>query len=161
MSIPLLENPDNIHDLVDDLESVFWVFVYVAVKRFSAQEQPLRHRLMLMFDEETLDSQYRIVGGCRKTSCLFSNDLLRSRFTDGTLHKLLSDIGHCWDMYHCARTDSFPTLVPQERKDSGTRMLKLAPPTFALDRTVRRCATTSLFRNARWNRLDIAAISCP
>lgn len=124
MSIPLLENPDKLHDLVDDLESVFWVFVYVAVKHFSAPDQVTPYRMMRMFNEEELGSQGQIVGGSRKTHCLFFGDLSTTDFTDDALEKLLSHLGSCWHMYHCARTGNVP---PVDDPEVILKMLKLAP----------------------------------
>ena len=47
MPIALLQNPAKVHDIADDLESLFWVFTYGALTRFALPDQD---RLTDVFD---------------------------------------------------------------------------------------------------------------
>lgn len=97
MSIALLQDPDKIHELVDDLEAVFWVLVYAAFKRFLL---PGDIPPMLVFDHEETRSDGRRVGGSFKKTCLFSRQLEGYELTSASVHKLVLQASIHWFKYH-------------------------------------------------------------
>ena len=97
MSILLLRDPEKLHDLPDDLESLFWVMVFCALQWFLPSK---RTHPMAMFEEEKLDEEGRTVGGVEKSITILGGTLYLETFTCPTLQKLIHECAQCWMEYH-------------------------------------------------------------
>lgn len=101
MSHSLLSQPEKPHDITDDLESLFWVLVYGAMKWHSLPDQYIPFE---GFDQYNLDGQGRRIGGDFKSSWILSGDtLVRLRLTSPTLHKLIKDCRLVWWKFYNAK----------------------------------------------------------
>lgn len=103
MSIPLLRDPERLHDLVDDLESHFWVSIYGALTRF-LRGGP--ERWMAMFNEESTDKKGRVVGGSDKYAALWSTELHREKYTCPALQQLILTCTVSWMEYQLLKRGS-------------------------------------------------------
>ncbi|KIP01982.1 hypothetical protein PHLGIDRAFT_122872 [Phlebiopsis gigantea 11061_1 CR5-6] len=98
MSLCLLENPTKIHDVADDLESVFWVMTYGSLKRFARSNQA---QLMRFFDYQTVDPENgQKVGGQLKEGCIFGPRLRNIAFTSDSLQDLIHKAKLTWFGYY-------------------------------------------------------------
>ena len=132
MSIPLLRDPDRLHDLVDDLESLFWVLVYGALKRFVRGDPRYSMR---MFDGETRDEMGRLVGGVQKYSALWSGAFLRQEYVCPSLQRLIHVCAARWNEYQLLKRSA-----PELDEDTVARLksiLDLAcQPSFWMEKFV-------------------------
>ena len=128
MSALLLQEPDKVHTIVDDLESVFWVLVYGALRRFAEPDQYLP---MELFDEVKYDRAGRRLGGTTKQVYVICGNLLRLKFSARPLQKLVHECNECWSEYHMG-------ILPRREKERTERqrsMLVSAPePAFWLEK---------------------------
>ena len=100
MSYPLLSDPGKVHDITDDLESVFWVLLFCAMHYYSLPDQDIP---MDVFDYQSIDEDGRRTGGNFKAAWVFSSSqLLDLRLTSADLHHLLRESQKCWLQYHTA-----------------------------------------------------------
>ena len=130
MSIALLQDPEKLHDLLDDLESVFWVMVCCALEWFL---RPNQTRPMSMFEEEKVDEEGRTIGGDGKYVALWSGSLKLKTFTCPSLQRLVYDCAQRWGEFHLARQDdpSIAKLGSEGMMEKLKEMLDLAPqPVF-------------------------------
>lgn len=98
MSILSLEDPNKIHDIVDDLESVFWVFIYSTIERFSPyKDNPFKD----IFDYHTADPESgQCWGGQMKYGCIFGPNLPKFQFGSPYLLELIEKCKWLWHAYH-------------------------------------------------------------
>lgn len=116
MSIHLLENPDRRHDILDDLESVFWLLLYGSL-HFLKHEA--RHFSMKLFDKEDIefqdtDNEPRVTGGGKKRIFLDKCEFEELKFHSNPLNDLV-----------CQLAEDFHTIYryerskrPRERKEA-------------------------------------------
>lgn len=83
--------------MVDDLESLFWVFLYALFKQFTLPKQSLP---MDIFDYQTVDRTNRRVGGKLKLSAIQHDDFLQLGYTSDVLKNLLTKSNLAWQDYH-------------------------------------------------------------
>ena len=143
MSIRLLQDPNKAHELLDDLESVFWVLVYGALKRYLSPNQPSITGLMNMFDEERVDQDNIIIGGQGKANCLWAGRLQHAQFTCASLQGLVHECATWWGMYHRAVDGARDVDIPATKaKIMGT--LDLAPrPSYWIGKFAKALAQAS------------------
>ena len=131
MSIPLLRDPQKLHDLIDDLESVFWVLLYGALKRFVPPSQPSS---MEMFEEERIGEDKYVVGGRQKNHCLAYGGMNDMPFTNPALQTLIRECAARWNAYHRAGEGALGFRSP-ETKASIMALLDFAPqPSYWTER---------------------------
>lgn len=97
MSIPLLENPKKVHDIVDDLQSIFWVLIYGALKHFTLPDQSLP---MEVFSHQTIDRKGRRFGGRWKLSSIALGSFRNLDYSSAALKNLVSKSDLVWRDYH-------------------------------------------------------------
>ena len=98
MSYSLLSQPEKSHDITDDLESLFWVLVFGAMKWFASPGQELPFE---GFDQYTLDALGRRIGGTYKGDWIHCSDFLVDlRLTSDVLQNLVEDSRLCWKRDH-------------------------------------------------------------
>ena len=127
MSIRLLQDPERLHDVGDDVESVYWVLIHEALKRFALPRQFVAKDI---FDQQTTDEQGRCVGGQSKRLAIVYGELLSLGLSSKALDALVHECTTCWHRFHTAlRPDDYPLTEGQKN------MLVLAPtPSFWLER---------------------------
>ena len=125
MSCALLQDPEKIHDILDDLESAFWVMVFCALQWFLPPGQICS---LAMFDEEKVDDKGRTVGGVEKFVTLFNGLLYLKKFTCPILQELIYECAQSWGEYHLARRDDPRILkfISESSRDRVKRMLESA-----------------------------------
>lgn len=101
MSIALLQNPDKLHDIMDDFEAMFWSLFYASLHRFDHTNIKLR---MEMFDEKIESTRpsdgapIRIGGELKKNAI---HDLAeRVAFTCLPLNSLIQKMAKEFDQYY-------------------------------------------------------------
>lgn len=95
MSSRLLEEPNKPHELSDDLESVFWVFCYAALKRFAT---PIKRLPFDIFDDAGPNRD-----GGRRTS-LDLRQLSRVVYSSKAIQEMVANCEHWWWGYYHALT---------------------------------------------------------
>ena len=128
MSYPLLTEPDKLHDIADDLESIFWVLVFSAMKCYSLPDQDVS---LHGFDDQSLDAYERRVGGTHKRHWLFSDQLSKIHFVPNSLHDLIQDSQLCWFQFYIARhgTAGFDS-VPAAKAELLRMLDRASSPSF-------------------------------
>ena len=117
MSTSLLINPDKVHDILDDLESIFWVLVYCALRHFST---PGLRMPMSIFDDEGVDEEGRRTGGMLKSACLSCRQLFDYKFSCIALERLIQEASDAWATYRIA-------IRGRIQASDVIQMLELAP----------------------------------
>ncbi|KAH8099757.1 hypothetical protein BXZ70DRAFT_907775 [Cristinia sonorae] len=93
ISIRIATDPSRIHDVIDDLESCYWVLLYTAIRHVegTAQRENLR-----MFDERNENSRVKTTGGTKKTLFLLQMEMVNLtvplKFNCTGLHNLLESL---------------------------------------------------------------------
>ena len=96
MSIRLLEDLDRANTIADELESVFWVLVFIIVKRFIP---PRTTFPMEVFYSENFDHLGRRAGGFKKSSSLFSRFHYDFNLRCTPLSQLVKECHTTWRRY--------------------------------------------------------------
>ncbi|KAK7682789.1 hypothetical protein QCA50_014173 [Cerrena zonata] len=95
ISVALLRHPKKSHDLLDDLESSFWLLLYVSYIHFELDEGSLEPDFGI-FNEYTetkfADGNYYALGGNGKTSLLSNGELSRYEWKSAPLNHLLQSL---------------------------------------------------------------------
>ena len=86
MSCLLLQDPQRLHDIVDDLESVYWAFVWAVMDHFASPNQLLPRA---DFEEAKFDSNGQTVGGENKQAAILTSRFVKLRLSSKPLEKLL------------------------------------------------------------------------
>lgn len=97
MSCQLLLDPDRLHDIVDDLESVYWVLIWASMPRLLLSNQIFPQDA---FDEVDVDSEGRTVGGNLKQTYILFHTYARLRLSSKPVEKLVRLCNRCWHCYH-------------------------------------------------------------
>ena len=130
MSIKLSQNPNNIHELVDDLQSVFWVLLYAAVKFVTPAGA--KAPLLKVFDDpdDRLDEKGKRVRGHLKRASLGHAEPWDLRYGSDILKNLLKDFRGSWaDYLEAEQKNSAPG--PDQLPDETRRTLQVASePSF-------------------------------
>ncbi|KAI0337295.1 hypothetical protein BDW22DRAFT_1364281 [Trametopsis cervina] len=108
MSVFLLKNPGKRHALVDDIESCFWLLLYMSVHHFKHTGLPID---LEMFDQSTQkldeDGILQLFGGSKKNDFFFSMDINKIHFSCKPLEDVLQKFGLLLnDFYHSSYRDS-------------------------------------------------------
>ena len=111
MSIALLQRPrTHLHDIADDLQSVFWVLLDGCARRFVVGPATLPHDI---FVQRSLDIDgLTVVGGKRKQYCLINRDPARVTFTSPALRSLAVRCCEYWSQYISATRRTPPRDLP-------------------------------------------------
>ncbi|KAK7682805.1 hypothetical protein QCA50_014189 [Cerrena zonata] len=95
ISVALLRHPKKSHDLLDDLESSFWLLLYVSYIHFELDEGSLEPDFEI-FNEYTekklADGNYYTLGGGGKSIFLFDNEIGNYKWTSAPLNYLLQSL---------------------------------------------------------------------
>lgn len=134
----------KLHDIADDLESVFWVFLFVSLKCF-AIFPPGHHPPLDIFEGAEVNS-----GWSKRKDYLNSDDLRKTTFTSDTLQELLQDISAHWREYHQA------VVGAQDPEETMKVHELVSRPTFWIDKIA--CALRNLEEKQAASRLSIAEI---
>lgn len=123
MSIALLKNLTKAHDILDDLESCFWVLIY-AVLHFFANDNTI--------DPEVFDKQVKkVVGNCiQLTGGSLKSHLLQDEFRTFAwecepLHDLLHKLRDIWKEYYTLYNNWEESMAPS-RKVTASLLAKRA-----------------------------------
>ncbi|GJE94212.1 hypothetical protein PsYK624_103800 [Phanerochaete sordida] len=120
MSIRVLQNPDVRHIAEDDVESSYWVLLWVALKWFAHQQPPRPSRL---FDQEgTIRDKNKslppvMVGGDSKYIFLLRGNAAHLGFASPPLDDLIQQVAETFYRLYSMR----PTEVPEEYRDALMR----------------------------------------
>ena len=125
MSIEVLKNPDKLHEILDDLESSFWTFLYAALHRFE-------HKSKFNMDVFTYHKpEYengaptgRELGGNEKQEAL--RDLSKTvQFSCKPLQKLIKKLAAALDDYHTSSATmiSKKSLLEDDPEDARAKRL--------------------------------------
>lgn len=113
MSFVLLSDPNKIHDLLDDLESLFWVYVWGAAQYVGTDAE---FTLAIKdFDDKslrTVKGKTQFYGGAKKATMLREMAFANIPFTCAPLKDLIATLSREWVYFHRARED---LLVPGGR----------------------------------------------
>ncbi|KIP08542.1 hypothetical protein PHLGIDRAFT_12541 [Phlebiopsis gigantea 11061_1 CR5-6] len=133
MSISLLSKPDKLHDITDDLESVYWVLLYGALKMFASADQDLP---LNVFDWHGIDRDGRRIGGRFKQAWIYNSDrLFALGLTSTALQELILESQRCWFMFYNVRDDLMSLDGLGDLRDRMTKTLEQAPdPSFWIDK---------------------------
>ena len=110
MSCLLLQDPERLHDIVDDLESVYWAFVWAVMDHFALPNQLLSKA---DFEEAKLDSHGRTIGGNNKQSAILTSVYPGLRLSSKPLENLLRLCNSSWHKYH------FAICCPEDDEEYG------------------------------------------
>ena len=113
MSIRLLSHADTLHDIGDDVESLYWVLVHQIVKRFVLPHQYVAKDL---FDEQALDQSGRPIGGASKQVAITHGELEQLRLSSKPLEALLHECSHCWNVFYRAFRPVRETITEEGKK---------------------------------------------
>lgn len=98
MSVPLLSVPSRLHDIADDLESVFWVLMFGALKYYAA---PGQHFPSYLFNHYRTDGQGCRVGGLHKEDWVRDRGIIdKLRLTSEILHALIYKCCASWFLHY-------------------------------------------------------------
>ncbi|KAI0804831.1 hypothetical protein BC629DRAFT_1591058 [Irpex lacteus] len=106
MSIALLEDPDKPHELIDDLEALFWTLVYAALHRFRHKSRISTRFFHSYWDEQRNDGVLtgRRIGGDLKREAL--PDLVcKVTFDCEPLDSLIDDLAIKLNGYYHLKSD--------------------------------------------------------
>ncbi|KAK7687988.1 hypothetical protein QCA50_008358 [Cerrena zonata] len=82
MSIKLLQHPGLDHEIQDDIESCFWVLLYIAFHHYKQKNEKVNFTLNFFSENESRfnedDGRYHHIGGVGKTSLLINGNLQRT-----------------------------------------------------------------------------------
>lgn len=130
MSIGLLDDPDKLHDVEDDLEAVFWVLLYCALKRFAP---PCPSLPISAFADQWEDINGRLVGGYEKLTLLQRRFYKDVEFRSPAFRNMIHDMAETWKTYHLSLsgTEASTAELTRELK----RVNSLAPkPSFWVEK---------------------------
>ncbi|GJE92002.1 hypothetical protein PsYK624_081550 [Phanerochaete sordida] len=129
MSIRLLENPLLTNEIVDDLESIFWVLLYSALEHFGLPDQ---NKLRVVFESRDLDGHGNLIGGISKKGFLHPSDFKHLEFQDAILKDLVRDAARSWWKYHLVRRGG--AGVPDSQKeDVVATFRRVVEPSYWVD----------------------------
>ncbi|GJE92009.1 hypothetical protein PsYK624_081620 [Phanerochaete sordida] len=129
MSVELASNPDKLHGILDDLESVFWNLVYGALRRFALPEE---NTSTMMFEESGFDNQGRATGGTMKGAFLLGRRYVGLRLSSAKLSELIQRCGDCWRQCHLALSPM--DGIGERKKNEVREILKdAAKPSYWVD----------------------------
>ncbi|GJE92085.1 hypothetical protein PsYK624_082380 [Phanerochaete sordida] len=127
MSVALLRYPNTRrHDLVDDLQSVYWVLLYGA-KRFVVGDITIAHQV---FEQKVLGNDgCTMVGGGLKLACVVQNHIAGATFSTTALQDLVMRCSQHWSDYLEA-VDKDP--LPDD-PETAAALDRAAQPRFWID----------------------------
>lgn len=157
MSIPLLMDPNHIHDIAEDLESLYWVFLYGILKLFAVP--PQTGLLFEVLDHKMVDASGQRTGGNLKAELLNGAILRRTQFTSENLRGLVEELTTGWWSYHRVVAED-PWLETQPVvKAMCMQMLNLVvKPEYWVDHfatALQQCVSGSIGSPAEKDKADI------
>ncbi|KAH8099739.1 hypothetical protein BXZ70DRAFT_214941 [Cristinia sonorae] len=129
LSVALVSNPKKVHDILDDMESCYWVLLYQALHHF--QSSAKTRKTLKMFDEVEEDitsgGGYASTGGEKKCAhlALFYHKL---RFSSCRLDEVIRGISEHFSRYYktgSPKSREFKHLRLQLLKKPGHTMLTI------------------------------------
>ncbi|GJE91967.1 hypothetical protein PsYK624_081190 [Phanerochaete sordida] len=130
MSIRLLDDPSRIHELVDDFEAVFWVLLFVALKRFAPPDTPFPASL---FHQRARDKEGRSIGGAEKRTYISGAFFRHVGVGGDVLRSLIRDCGEPWLIFYMSFmpfSDPPPALLQTFAETAKS----VASPSFWLEK---------------------------
>ncbi|GJE92088.1 hypothetical protein PsYK624_082410 [Phanerochaete sordida] len=128
MSIKLQENLDREHDILDDLESVFWVLLFAAAERFSAGPPHVDRDL---FENSEDGPGPDASASCRRVA-IVCNRIHAAPFTSAPLQSLIKECSLTWRKYQIGIDDSSPEY--RERPYIRAALESAPKPAFWLEK---------------------------
>lgn len=129
MSVSLLIDHRHIHSIADDLESLYWIFVYEALKYFA--EPPESEMVRRLFVGHFAGRKGRQARGITKRTFIGTRFLSTTEFRSSLVQTLACELNTCWWKYYLAKDDPDFLAEGTEARESVFRMLELAAePTF-------------------------------
>lgn len=118
------------NELVDDLQSIFWVLNYIAIVRFALHHNNLKQGLFVARSGRVGN----MAAGADKLASLYDVALYAGRYRSATLTELIRDLAQCWTDYEYLL--SLPaSWVISDHLDIKRDMLELAAqPEFWLQK---------------------------
>lgn len=112
MSIAMLQDPFKPHDILDDMESIFWSLLIGAAKYFAGK---IQISMEDFFYQKTklIDGRLYVVGGNLKRD-LLADDLSDMPFDCVPLRDLITRLSNIWRNYYRIRSDVKPTSTDSE-----------------------------------------------
>ncbi|CAL1700316.1 unnamed protein product [Somion occarium] len=119
ISMALLQEPDKSHEVRDDLESCFWVLLYVSLHYFKHNGRDVSFSLGF-FDEikerkVAGEAQYQSFGGNLKASLLGGKELDAVHWECGPLDQLIHTLARLWKMAHVLDDDVVSLMGGSQR----------------------------------------------
>ncbi|GJE92087.1 hypothetical protein PsYK624_082400 [Phanerochaete sordida] len=128
MSIKLQKDLDEEHDILDDLQSLFWVPLHVIAQRFTVDEDTI--------DPEIFENAVRgpNAGGAasRRKTFITYNELEQVVLTSAPLKRVAQDCRFAWKQYLLGTDDDYPEL--REEPDIKQVLAVAAKPSFWLEK---------------------------
>lgn len=112
MSIRLLSSRDKAHDIGDDLESVFWVFVYCSLKHFAP---PGPSTSLEFLDDMFIEEDGHRTGGHEKSLKMNSDTLTLIDYTSDVLRDLMTRVNQAWQFFYIAYKGSAAARVMRDQ----------------------------------------------
>ncbi|KAI0341720.1 hypothetical protein BDW22DRAFT_1358563 [Trametopsis cervina] len=143
MSIAILQDPTKVHSIIDDVESCFWVFFYMACHYFPIKQG--RPNLAKLFDEVSEqvgdDGKIYYIGGDAKATALWFDGITGTIvFKSPPLTQAINDFADLLGLYYsCQETAKrYPNdRTAQERLDTITTQLEKIEDILAIfDRAI-------------------------
>ncbi|GJE92075.1 hypothetical protein PsYK624_082280 [Phanerochaete sordida] len=135
LSVRLLHDDTAHNELIDDLQSVFWVLNYIAVVRFAQHY----HGLNVGIFDGGKPAEY-VALGTDKIMAMSRHTLYEGRYRSAALNDLIRDLALSWTRF--AYHENEPP-APSAGEDAEPNMLELAPqPKYWLEmfaEALRKC----------------------
>ncbi|TCD68321.1 hypothetical protein EIP91_011180 [Steccherinum ochraceum] len=121
LSLALSQDAKKVHDVLDDLESCFWVLLYQSLHFFASTADVAEFNLFDYQSDRLVDSE--IVGGAGKAKFLFGRGK-SFHFTCKPLQDLIESLRRHFLASHVARCAAGETL-PEHLEDPATPVLAI------------------------------------
>lgn len=117
MSIAMLEDPFKAHDIVDDMESMFWSLLIGAAKYFDGEIE-ISMEAFFFQQNKLIDGKLYVVGGDSKWTLLATSSLADMPFNCAPLRDLITQLSDIWRKYYEAKFkfDARPSNRKAEEK---------------------------------------------
>lgn len=102
MSISTLQDPTKAHDVLDDIESCFWVLLYTALHYFKVKSGGLDLRILDECNEHVVNGKFITTGGLQKLKAL-GKDIRHLEFESRPLTSAIRAFAKVLSEYHDAK----------------------------------------------------------
>lgn len=117
------------NELVDDLQSIFWVLNFVAIVRFALHGNNLRRGL---FVDPGPDERASVAAS--KLLSIYKDSLYASRYRSAALTELIRDLTQCWTDYEYLHIPPASWKRPENARVNRDMLELAAQPKFWLEK---------------------------